>query len=108
MELALTQITDSSFLQLLMTSEVRTISRLTRSISSELLTKCDKALLVRPPQKGDDFANWEASAAGFKEDAEGWMFVPPAKNVFTVFPGMFQSIIRTTMTIDSMPSKQVT
>ncbi|CAJ0544209.1 Ff.00g035020.m01.CDS01 [Fusarium sp. VM40] len=45
------------------------------------------ALLVRPPQKGDNFANWEASAAGFKEDDEGWLFVPPAKNVFTVFPG---------------------
>ncbi|KAM0438124.1 hypothetical protein ACHAQK_006855 [Fusarium lateritium] len=45
------------------------------------------ALLVRPPQKGDDFANWEKSAAGFKEDDEGWLFVPPAENVFTVFPG---------------------
>ncbi|KAF4948795.1 hypothetical protein FSARC_13646 [Fusarium sarcochroum] len=45
------------------------------------------ALLVRPPQKGDNFANWEKSAAGFKEDDEGWLFVPPAKNVFTVFPG---------------------
>lgn len=105
MELALTQIMDSSFLQRLMTSEVRTISRLIISISLDLLTRCDKALLVRPPQKGDDFANWEASAAGFKEDAEGWLFVPPAKNVFTVFPGMLQSIIRTAVEIDLMPSK---
>jgi hypothetical protein len=65
-------------------------------------------LLVRPPQKGDDFANWEASAAGFKEDAEGWSFVPPAKNVFTVFPGPFQLIISIAIDIDLMPSKQVT
>lgn len=65
-----------------------------------MLTRCDKALLIRPPQKGDDFANWEASAAGFKEDADGWLFVPPAKNVFTVFPGTLQSIIRVAIDID--------
>ncbi|EWZ29366.1 hypothetical protein FOZG_16994 [Fusarium oxysporum Fo47] len=45
------------------------------------------ALLVRPPQQGDNFSNWEKSAAGFKEDDDGWLFVPPAENVFTVFPG---------------------
>lgn len=91
MELALTRTTGSLFLQLLMMSEVRILSRLTLSSSSDLLTRCDKALLVRPPQKGDDFANWKTSAAGFKEDAEGWLFVPPAENVFTVFPGTFCS-----------------
>ncbi|KAF5540831.1 ethylene-forming enzyme [Fusarium mexicanum] len=29
------------------------------------------------------------NAAGFKEDDERWVFVPPAENVFTVFPGKF-------------------
>ncbi|RYP93306.1 hypothetical protein DL770_000595 [Monosporascus sp. CRB-9-2] len=45
------------------------------------------ALFIRPPRKNESFANWEASAAGFKEDDEGWVFVPPMENVFTVFPG---------------------
>ncbi|EOO00389.1 putative 2-oxoglutarate-dependent ethylene succinate-forming enzyme protein [Phaeoacremonium minimum UCRPA7] len=45
------------------------------------------ALLIRPPNEDEVFANWEKSAAGYKEDDEGWIFVPPAENVFTVFPG---------------------
>ncbi|KAJ9413641.1 hypothetical protein QL093DRAFT_1108387 [Fusarium oxysporum] len=43
--------------------------------------------MIRPPYKDDKVANWETSAAGYKEDDERWMFVPPAENVFTVFPG---------------------
>ncbi|KAK7429822.1 hypothetical protein QQZ08_003667 [Neonectria magnoliae] len=45
------------------------------------------ALFIRPPNKSEDLANWKQSAAGFKEDDEGWVFVPPVDNVFTVFPG---------------------
>lgn len=48
---------------------------------------------MRPPQNSDDYANWKQSAAGFKEDDEGWMFVPPAENVFTVFPGKPHSLL---------------
>lgn len=43
--------------------------------------------MIRPPAQDEKFANWETSAAGFKEEDEGWVFVPPADNVFTVFPG---------------------
>ncbi|UPL03496.1 hypothetical protein LCI18_014430 [Fusarium solani-melongenae] len=63
----------------------------------------DVALFVRPPQQSDEFANWNKSAAGFKEDDDGWMFVPPAKNVFTVFPDMMQYL--TNSTLPSTPHK---
>jgi isopenicillin N synthase-like dioxygenase len=45
--------------------------------------------MIRPPYSDEKLANWESSAAGFKEDDERWVFVPPAENVFTVFPGRF-------------------
>ncbi|KAF5021802.1 hypothetical protein F66182_6177 [Fusarium sp. NRRL 66182] len=45
------------------------------------------ALLVRPPKINENYANWTKSTAGFKEDDDGWLFVPPSENVFTVFPG---------------------
>lgn len=44
-------------------------------------------LFIRPPYDGETYANWEKSAAGVKEDDEGWVYVPPVENVFTVFPG---------------------
>jgi hypothetical protein len=44
-------------------------------------------LFVRPPYKGEEYANWERSSAGLKEDDEGWVFVPPVPGVFTAFPG---------------------
>ncbi|KAJ0157340.1 Uncharacterized protein HZ326_0266 [Fusarium oxysporum f. sp. albedinis] len=43
----------------------------------------DVALMIRPPYSDENFANWESSAAGFREDDERWVFVPPAENVFT-------------------------
>lgn len=44
-------------------------------------------LFVRPPYDGERYANWEKTAAGMKEDDEGWVYVPPVENTFTVFPG---------------------
>jgi isopenicillin N synthase-like dioxygenase len=44
-------------------------------------------LFVRPPYQGETYANWEKSAAGMKEDDEGWVYVPPVSDTFTVFPG---------------------
>jgi isopenicillin N synthase-like dioxygenase len=37
--------------------------------------------------EGEDYANWQKSAAGMKEDDAGWTYVPPVDGVFTVFPG---------------------
>ncbi|KAG7136030.1 2-oxoglutarate-dependent ethylene/succinate-forming enzyme like protein [Verticillium longisporum] len=62
------------------------------------------ALFVRPPEKDENFANWERSAAGFKEDDEGWVFVPPAENVFTVFPGDMMQFL-TNSVLPSTPHK---
>jgi isopenicillin N synthase-like dioxygenase len=47
--------------------------------------------MIRPPYSDEKLANWESSAAGFREHDERWVFVPPAENVFTVFPGKFTS-----------------
>ncbi|MBW0496253.1 hypothetical protein O181_035968 [Austropuccinia psidii MF-1] len=44
-------------------------------------------LFVRPPYEGETYANWEKSAAGMKESDEGWLYVPPVADTFTVFPG---------------------
>jgi isopenicillin N synthase-like dioxygenase len=47
-------------------------------------------LYVRPPIEGEKRnRNWlpEESAAGMYEDDEGWEFVEPVPDVFTVFPG---------------------
>lgn len=44
-------------------------------------------LFIRPPYEGESYANWEKSAAGMKEEDEGWVYVPPVPGVFTVFPG---------------------
>lgn len=44
-------------------------------------------LFIRPPIENEDIRNWERSAAGFKEDDNMWKFVPPVKDVLTVFPG---------------------
>ncbi|KAF5641763.1 2-oxoglutarate-dependent ethylene succinate-forming enzyme [Fusarium tjaetaba] len=53
------------------------------------LMMSEATLMIRPPYSDEKLANWEVSAAGFKEDDERWVFVPPAENVFTVFPGKF-------------------
>ncbi|KAL8408122.1 hypothetical protein RB594_006793 [Gaeumannomyces avenae] len=44
-------------------------------------------LFIRPPYEGETYANWNESAAGMKEDDEGWVYVPPVPGVFTVFTG---------------------
>jgi isopenicillin N synthase-like dioxygenase len=44
-------------------------------------------LFVRPPIEGESYANWQKSAAGAHENEEGWVYVAPTENVFTVFPG---------------------
>lgn len=42
---------------------------------------------MRPPYKGERYANWETSSAGLHEADEQWLYVPPVPGVFTVFPG---------------------
>ncbi|EAW08943.1 putative 2OG-Fe(II) oxygenase family oxidoreductase [Aspergillus clavatus NRRL 1] len=44
-------------------------------------------LFIRPPAVDETTANWEQSAAGLWEDDDGWTYVAPVPNVFTVFPG---------------------
>jgi isopenicillin N synthase-like dioxygenase len=46
-------------------------------------------LFIRSPSDDEKTENWQASAAGFREDDEGWVYVPPIPDVFTVFPGGF-------------------
>lgn len=46
-----------------------------------------RGLFIRPPYQGERNANWEKSTAGVKEDGDGWVYVPPVPDVFTVFPG---------------------
>ncbi|KAH6957523.1 hypothetical protein BKA56DRAFT_502222, partial [Ilyonectria sp. MPI-CAGE-AT-0026] len=48
------------------------------------------ALFVRPPYKDESVANWERSAAGMKEDSDGWVFIHPAENVFTFLGDIMQ------------------
>ncbi|CAI7643902.1 unnamed protein product [Penicillium discolor] len=44
-------------------------------------------LFIRPPAADEKLENWKKSAAGFCEDDERWVYVPPVPGVFTVFPG---------------------
>ena len=44
-------------------------------------------LFVRPPRDDEKSRNWEKTSAGFRENDEGWTYVPPVDKVFTVFPG---------------------
>ena len=44
-------------------------------------------LFIRPPLDGEKLANRDTSAAGFKEDDENWVYVPPQPGIFAVFPG---------------------
>jgi isopenicillin N synthase-like dioxygenase len=57
-------------------------------------------LFVRPPISGERIRNWESSAAGFSENDEKWVYVPPVENVLTVFPGDMMQY----MTNDYLPS----
>ncbi|KAK0722063.1 putative ethylene-forming enzyme [Lasiosphaeria miniovina] len=44
-------------------------------------------LFVRRPDQRERFANWEKSAAGLKEDDDGWIYIPPVEGVHTVILG---------------------
>ncbi|KAK1981531.1 2OG-Fe(II) oxygenase [Colletotrichum cereale] len=61
-------------------------------------------LFIRPPYDGENFSNWEKSSAGLREDDEGWYYVPPVPNVFTVFPGDIMQYI-TNSYLPSTPHK---
>ncbi|USP78727.1 2-oxoglutarate-dependent ethylene succinate-forming enzyme [Curvularia clavata] len=61
-------------------------------------------LFIRPPIEGETYANWKESAAGKHEDAEGWVYVPPVPDVFTVFPGDMMQYI-TNSYLPSTPHK---
>ncbi|KAM7182662.1 hypothetical protein V8F33_014127 [Rhypophila sp. PSN 637] len=56
-------------------------------------------LFIRRPHKEEKFANWEKSAAGLKEDADDWYYVPPVDGVHTVILGdMMQYLTRNYLT----------
>ncbi|KAI6363305.1 hypothetical protein MCOR31_007895 [Pyricularia oryzae] len=61
-------------------------------------------LFIRPPYADEQFANWEKSSAGMKEDDDRWVYVPPVPNVFTVFPGDIMQYI-TNSHLPSTPHK---
>jgi hypothetical protein len=44
-------------------------------------------LFIRRPNHDERFANWEKSAAGLREDEDGWVYVPPVEGVHTVILG---------------------
>jgi len=52
-------------------------------------------LFIRRPAQDEQFANWEKSAAGLREDDDRWVYVPPVKGVHTVILGdMMQYLTR--------------
>ncbi|KAK3318691.1 putative ethylene-forming enzyme [Apodospora peruviana] len=56
-------------------------------------------LFIRRPAENEKFANWEKSAAGLKEDADDWYYVPPVDGVHTVILGdMMQYLTRNYLT----------
>lgn len=59
-------------------------------------------LFIRPPIQEETIMNWEKSAAGFNEDDNKWVYVPPVPGVFTVFPG--KSLLFSTRNFDSSQS----
>ncbi|CAN9217110.1 unnamed protein product [Alternaria alternata] len=61
-------------------------------------------LFIRPPIEGETYANWKETAAGKNEDADGWVYVPPVPDVFTVFPGDMMQYI-TNSFLPSTPHK---
>jgi len=52
-------------------------------------------LFIRRPHKEEKFANWEKSAAGLKEDAEDWYYIPPVEGTHTVILGKLSCMGRT-------------
>ncbi|KAK4176003.1 putative 2-oxoglutarate-dependent ethylene/succinate [Triangularia setosa] len=56
-------------------------------------------LFIRRPSGAEKFANWEKSAAGLREEEEGWVFVPPVRGTHTVILGdMMQYLTRNYLT----------
>ncbi|KAK4159197.1 hypothetical protein QBC43DRAFT_132104 [Cladorrhinum sp. PSN259] len=56
-------------------------------------------LFIRRPSQDEKFANWETSAAGLKEDEDGWVYVPPVAGTHTVILGdMMQYLTRNYLT----------
>ncbi|KAK4223755.1 hypothetical protein QBC38DRAFT_372465 [Podospora fimiseda] len=56
-------------------------------------------LFIRRPSQEEKFANWEKSAAGLKEDEDGWVYVPPVAGTHTVILGdMMQYLTRNYLT----------
>ncbi|OJJ47384.1 hypothetical protein ASPZODRAFT_16065 [Penicilliopsis zonata CBS 506.65] len=56
-------------------------------------------LFIRPPRQDEEFANWEKSAAGLREEDDGWVYVPPVPDVHTVFLGdMMQYLTKNHLT----------
>ncbi|KAK4671337.1 hypothetical protein QC764_601110 [Podospora pseudoanserina] len=56
-------------------------------------------LFIRRPSREERFANWEESAAGLREEEEGWVFVPPVGGTHTVILGdMMQYLTRNYLT----------
>ncbi|KAL1840663.1 hypothetical protein VTJ49DRAFT_213 [Mycothermus thermophilus] len=52
-------------------------------------------LFIRRPSQQEQFANWKESAAGLREDDDGWVYVPPVDGVHTVILGdMMQYVTR--------------
>ncbi|KAJ4300172.1 hypothetical protein N0V88_002841 [Collariella sp. IMI 366227] len=57
------------------------------------------ALFIRRPHQEEQFANWEKSAAGLREDDDGWVYVPPVDGAHTVILGdMMQYLTRNYLT----------
>lgn len=61
-------------------------------------------LFVRPPIEGENYSNWNKSAAGAHENDDQWLFVPPVENTFTVFTGDMMQLI-TNSYLPSTPHK---
>lgn len=58
-------------------------------------------LFIRRPNQDERFANWEESAAGLKEDDEGWVYVPPVDGVHTVILGKYRKQTSTVLRPDT-------
>lgn len=80
--------TDYGLLVIAAQDEVGGMQYLWKLFSALTLTrKCFLGLFVRPPRQDEQFANWEKTSAGLRENDAGWMYVPPVTGTFTVFPG---------------------
>lgn len=49
-------------------------------------------LFIRRPSEDENFANWQKSTAGMKENDDGWWYIPPEPNTLALFPGKLERI----------------